>query len=341
MKHNARLLDAIKLPSSLGSSPFHMGVIVEMLTKPHKSALIEISNEEGVPVDFIITEIEKVVADWEAPQSEGRPADKSGIEQFELGLLFLQNGLVSKAKAAFAEAFRMDPRLAGTLMNLANESAGRSAFEVAIFLYWMILELQPNYQLARENLAITHINQGVAFARHGAIIKAVEEFSAALLLKPTQSTLELGQNNLVAAYTSLGMQFASMKRYQEGMQFFYMALQLNPREEVVRRNLALALTALAASTYESGGLPSDEEFNRFIDMGLSLSEALNAFGATLAGLGRMVEAQDALRKALEVDPRNELARNNLEVLESREMHSELPLGISPLETRGAQLTAVQ
>jgi tetratricopeptide (TPR) repeat protein len=156
-----------------------------------------------------------------------------------------------------------------------------------------------------------------------------------------QSTLELGQNNLVAAYTSLGMQFADMKRYQEGMQFFYMALQLNPREEVVRRNLALALTALGASTYKPAGLPPNEEFNRFIDMGLSLSEALNAFGATLAGRGRMIEAQDALRKALEVDPGNELARNNLELLESREMHSELPLGISPLETRGAQLAAVQ
>ena len=46
-------------------------------------------------------------------------------------------------------------------------------------------------------------------------------------------------------------------------------------------------------------------------MGLTLSECLNAFGATLANLGDVEGARRALMEAIQADPGNELARMNL------------------------------
>lgn len=341
-KLNPKLLDAVSLPGDLGTLPLHTGTVVEVLNTPSPCVLIEIANDEGVPIDLIVSEMEKVAVDWETSGHGPRAADAVGAEEFfEEGVLLLQNGLIPKAKAAFAQAFRIDPRLAGTLMNLASESASRSAVEVAIFLYHMILELQPNYRLALENLAITHLNRGVAYARSGVMDKAIEEFNETLLLHPMQQTLELCRSNFVAAYTSLGMQLASIKRYQEAIQFFFIAFQLGPTEDIARKNLALALVAVAASEYKGRGTPADESFRRFINMGLTLSECLNAFGATLAGLGQVTDAKNALRKALELDPANELARTNLELLESRESYPHLPLGMRPLEPHAASLTVLQ
>jgi tetratricopeptide (TPR) repeat protein len=341
-KLNPKLLDAVSLPGDLGTLPLHTGTVVEVLNTPSPSVLIEIANDDGVPIDLIVSEMKKVAVDWRSSEHEPRAADASGAEEFfEQGILLLQNGLISKAKAAFAQAFQIDPRFAGTLMNLANEPATRSAFEVAIFLYEMVLELQPDYRLGLENLAITHLNKGVAFARRGVIDKAIEEFNEALLLHPMQRTLDLCRSNLVAAYTSLGMQLASIKRYQEGMQFFFLAFQLDPMEAIARKNLALVLVAVAASEYKGRGIPSDDSFKRFIHMGLTLSECLNAFGATLAGLGQLTDAKAALRKASELDPEDDLIRRNLDLLESSETYPQLFLGMKPLEARSAQLTVLQ
>jgi tetratricopeptide (TPR) repeat protein len=341
-KLNPKLLDTVKLPSDLGSVALRTGAVIETFNTPSNALLIEITDSEGVPTDFVVSEIGRVTLDWQAPKSETRAADTDDAEAFfQQGVLLLQNGLIPQAKAAFAKAFLIDARFAGTLMNLANESASRSAFEAAIFLYEMILELQPTYHLALENLAITHLNHGVAFARSGAIGQAIKEFNEVLVLHPMQSTLEICRNNLVAAYTSLGMQLAAIKSYPEGMQLFFLALQLNPAEQIARKNLALILLAVAASEYKSTGIPPDEGFKRFIDMGLTLSECLNAFGATLAGLGRIWDAKAALRKASELDPANDLARRNLDLLESRESYPQLPLGMKPFEPHEAPLTVLQ
>jgi len=301
--------------------------------------LIEVANDDGVLTDLIVSETQKTDVVWQEPESARGNEPLPGVEElFEQGVFLLQNGLIPKAKAAFADAFRIEPRYAGTLMNLANESANSSAFEAAVFLYQMIIELQPTYRLALENLAITHLNWGVAFARRGVIGKAIEEFNEALLLRPTKSTLKLCKNNLVAAYTALGMQLAANKRHQEGMQFFLLAFQLDPAEEIALKNLALALVAVAASEHKGRGIPGGESFGRFMLMGLTLSECMNAYGATLAGFGKTSEAKIALRKALEIDPHNALVESNLEILESREVPSELSSGIRAFEPRPTQLS---
>lgn len=349
-KLNPKLLD-IAGPASKGSGlPARTGTVVEVLNTGPGSVLIEMTDDEGVLTDLIVAEMQKSEVVWSAPESAPPGEPVPGAEElFEQGLFLLQNGLILKARTTFSEAFRIEPRFAGTLMNLANESATRSAFQVAIFLYRMILDLQPSYRLALENLAITHLNQGVAFARLGVVDKAIEEFNQTLLLQPTGKILQLCSSNLVAAYTALGIQLSAIKRYQEGMQFFFLAFQLQPSEPVARRNLALSLVAAAASEREGRGVPSNESFKQFILMGLTLSECFNAYGATVASLGQLPDARIILRKALDIDPYNTLAKSNLEIVElravstveSHEVPLDLPLGIMPFETYPASVTVLQ
>jgi len=51
-------------------------------------------------------------------------------------------------------------------------------------------------------------------------------------------------------------------------------------------------------------------------MGLTLSECLNAFGATLANLGDVEGARQALKEAIQANAANELARMNLARLDT-------------------------
>ncbi len=66
-------------------------------------------------------------------------------------------------------------------------------------------------------------------------------------------------------------------------------------------------------------------------MGLTLSECLNAHGATLAGLGKFSEAKRALEDAIKANPQNETARKNLKFLSTRQANEVLIVGMVPFE----------
>jgi Flp pilus assembly protein TadD len=73
-------------------------------------------------------------------------------------------------------------------------------------------------------------------------------------------------------------------------------------------------------------------------MGLTLSECLNAFGATLANLGDVEAARRALLAAVKSDPENEQARNNLARLDTAKETagpSWMNFGISSIEPQHA------
>ena len=104
---------------------------------------------------------------------------------------------------------------------------------------------------------------------------------------------------------------------------------------LTRKNLALALVSFTAARREGRKqVLGKAGFHRAIQMGASLSECLNAYGATLANLGEMVDARKALQAAIDADPRNELARRNLEILQTGKFPPEIAaftLGLNQVE----------
>jgi tetratricopeptide (TPR) repeat protein len=330
VKLNPKLFDVVALRDESAPEAAVTGTVVEIVG--NGSLLVEVADEHGVGKEIVTLSAEGAKVVWPATDAPFKgPETPNSRQLFEEGILLLQNGLLDQGKKFFAESFKLEPKLAGTLMNLANQLAEKSAFESAMLIYQLIDELQPRYSLARENLAITHLNRGTYFARLGAMDKAIEDYNICLWLHPSEQIVQLSQRNIVAAFTRLGITHIEIKRYEEAVTYFVAACQLWPFEDT-RKNLGLALASIFATRYEGHGIPSKQNFKQAMLMGLTLSECLNAFGATLTSLGRIVDGRNAIRAALETDPHNERARKNLDILSGGEVSSDLSSAMWGLES---------
>ncbi|HEV3275271.1 MAG TPA: hypothetical protein VG860_00475 [Terriglobia bacterium] len=152
--------------------------------------LVEVYDDQGIPTDFATIPVEAAKTLWPAPDQGTEAPDPVGAEgHFEKGLLLLQNGLFRDAKQEFRAAFELEPRFAGTLMNIASEPAKAGNYDVAIGLYQLVLELQPENQLTQHNLAAALIDRGIAFSRRGALDRAIEDFEASLWSVPARTEI--------------------------------------------------------------------------------------------------------------------------------------------------------
>src|SRR2546426_4057232 len=153
---NPKLLDVVEFrgdEDEFGLAGPVTGTVVEFLAPD--TALIEVSDQEGVPTDLITRRVEQVKHMWSVGVPPIEIATTDARTSFERGVFLLQNGLMLDARSHFQRAFEVEPGLAGTLMNSANDLAKKGGFDAAILIYELIQELQPHYALARENLAVT------------------------------------------------------------------------------------------------------------------------------------------------------------------------------------------
>lgn len=335
---NPKLLDVVEFEvSSLGTTVKRRGTIVETFGEPPGAVFIEMTDSQGLPLSYVTQKIEDIKRVWAAQAPAREPRLTEAEQYFEKGILFLQNGLIARGKEHFARAFSLDANLRASLLNATNALAQKGKLDAAIRVYGLILELQPQYQLARENLSAAHVQRGIRLGRAGLLNQGIEDFNLALMLRPRQESVELIRKNLVAAYTRLGIQHSDIKQYQEAVSYFIVAFELD-LSDTTQRNLALALVASSAAKTESASpVPDVEFFRQAIQMGLTFSECLNAYGATLARHGRVSEARRALEAAVEADPKNELAKKNLETMLRQEIPGDLMTGLMPLEAQEVHL----
>ncbi len=332
---NPKLLDVVEFEdSSLGTIAKRTGTIVETFGVPPKAVLIELADSQGVPESFVTKNVEDIQRVWQAKPTAEHATPREAQGYFENGFLYLQNGLFGRAKEQFARAFSVDLTLRASLLESTNVLARKGKHDAAIRVYSLLLELQPEYEPARENLAAAFVDRGVKRGRAGVLDQAIEDFKTALMLRPRRSeSLDLIQKNLVAAYTHLAVQHSDMKLYSEAVDYFVLAFELGP-VDLTQRNLAIALIASSVPKTESESqVPGEDFFRQAIQMGLTFSQCLNAYGATLAHHGRISEAMRALERAVDVDPKNEMARKNLDTLLRPEPLGDLPTGLTPLEPR--------
>jgi tetratricopeptide (TPR) repeat protein len=330
-----KLLDVVRFPSALlggGSTGSSQGTVVEDFGA---ALLVEVSDDQGVPTSFATVPVDAAQPIWQRLEHEVPEPPADAKAHFEMGLLFLQNLCLEDAKQEFRTAFEAEPTFAGTLMNMANEHAKTRQYDVAIFLYLLVLELQPENQLTQRNLAAVLINRGIVFSELGALDRAIEDFQAAVWsVQAPAEVVEKAQHNLAAAYTRLGVQLGQIKRYRESRGILLRALELRP-SEITRRNLAIAEVSVQASVASpSPQTPPPGNFKRALQMGLTFSECLNVYGATLMGLGDLSGAERALEAAVRADPQNEIAEQNLASVQSNEGTTErapLNVGMASIE----------
>jgi tetratricopeptide (TPR) repeat protein len=332
---NPKLLDVVQL----GGAPFKVGeitygTVVELLGETPRTALIEVSDDAGVPIAFVHRAVEEVERIWNGSETDNfESSNKQNAKvQFERAMLYLQNGWYNEAKDQFFKSFSLDPNFRGALLNTTNELAAKGSFEPAIVVYTLLLELSPDYKLARENFAITQMNRAIILARNGLFPQAMESFLKALALNPTPSTTQKIHGNIVAAYTQLGLYYSNTKQFQLAFQCFQRAFELEP-SEISRKNLAVAMVAVF--TAASGSRTAEARLEMFREpllMGLTLSECLTAYGATLATLGESDEAKRAFQAAIDIDPQNTIAIHDLDVVSARVSSAEIQPGFVPIES---------
>jgi tetratricopeptide (TPR) repeat protein len=317
---NPKLLNMVELTGTR-----ERGTVVDTTVGTPAAILVELSDESGVPKEFLSRTTDEVKTVWQVPKAPNGQSEVPEAQQyFENGILYLQNGLVPQAKKELAKAFSLDQQLASVLLNRTNALAAQKSFASAIIVYEILFQLSPDYDYARQNLAITHLNRGVEFARGGFFSQAIADFDQALMLNPSADIVEAVRRNTAAVYGNLGVLFSEWKNHEQALQLFQWSLELNP-SETARKNLALAQIAMSAQMRMP--LTNDEILRKAMIVGLSLSECLNAYGATQAGLGELGEARRILQAALDADPRNEVARRNLATLVSNEPSVAFAVGV--------------
>ncbi|HKR83310.1 MAG TPA: hypothetical protein VJS37_03990 [Terriglobales bacterium] len=346
MKHMAaalkpKLFDVVRFKRTTAEAlpSLATGTVVEVLAPD--SVLVEISDTGGISKEIIPVPIRDLEIVWSGKTQESNNP-RYAENYFEEGLLLFQNG-VPNALEKFRKAIELQPNLAGSLLNLTNSLSQKREYGPALFLYAFLSELRPDYALARNNLAITHLNRGVDHAHAGALDKAIEDFTAALAFSRLEEVSALCRSNLAATHTKLGLYHIQIKRFDEAFQFFLGALHADP-SATTRRNYALALLALVAWRQET--IPDIKDVSFFRDpmlMGLSYSECLNAYGATLASLGKTSQAREMIERAVQAEPENQLARNNLLLLNKQKLSDTVPpemWGLTSAEPRAASLATV-
>jgi tetratricopeptide (TPR) repeat protein len=334
---NPKLLDVVSFSPSKRDSP--LGSLTGTVVEAYASGamLVEVSDENGVGKDFVTVPSDRARVVWRSQQTATQQDSPSvSLKLFEEGMLLLQNGLPSEAKDKFAKSFNLDPDRARGLLNSTLQLVAGGAFDAAIVVLRLIAELQPKYDLARLNLAITHLNRGVHYAKRGALDKAVEDFTSALLIATSPEVVNIARRNLAAAHTQIALRHIEIQRFDEALQLFLVAFQLEPSRDT-RKNFALALVSRSAAQGEVRTV-NEETFRQPMLMGLTLSECLNAYGVTLARLGEIARGKELLARAINIDPRNELARKNLNILSASD-----PPGVSDLAmwAAGPELAELQ
>jgi Tfp pilus assembly protein PilF len=334
---NPKLLDLVSVPG--GDETSISGALIGTVVNLDSSGtvLAEVTDENGVGKEFIRIPENAAKVIWAAPPPKRMP-EEGAHTLFEEGMFLLQNGLFTEAKLKFASSFNLDPNAARGLLNSTISLVEKDDFESAIGIFRMIIELQPQYRLARENLAITYLNRGVRSAKFGALDKAADDFTHALLIGMSPSVINLARRNLAAAHTQVALHHVDIQRFEEALQLFLLAFQLEPSEDT-RKNFALALASKIAWKSESRSHVSENTFREALLLGLTFSECLNAYGATIARLGDVARAREVLHRALDLDPGNRVAKRNLDLLsEHRETPPQTDVGMfSHLETQRASL----
>src|SRR6266568_2699745 len=102
---NPRLLDLVEVPANLlgGERPGSVfGTVLELFGEGPDRLLVEVTDESGVPSDFVSVDPSKVKKLWTSPQlAEGRGEPVDAKAHYERGILLLQNGLALDSKTEF------------------------------------------------------------------------------------------------------------------------------------------------------------------------------------------------------------------------------------------------
>jgi tetratricopeptide (TPR) repeat protein len=301
---------AIDLPTP-GLKAGTRGVVVEAYTEPTEAYDVEFEDENGEFVDIATVRPEQIA--------------NISREALERGFELLEGGRLAAAERQFRRAVGYNPRYLEELNHFIAQIAELGEWRRAIPLFRLVLRIEPQFQLARDNLSIAFEHYAIAQARAGNMPNALELFFAALDVRPAAEVAERVRQDLSAAHTHMGKSAYEAAVEDEshgklvsakeglGQSLFHMRIAhaFWPNDTTVS-NVSLAFAHLALYYLDRKELePSLDMFEMMDQTGVIRPEFLNEYGVALGMSGRLEEAVNVLERALELLPEDATIQANL------------------------------
>ena len=235
------------------------------------------------------------------------------------GLEFLEKGDILSAKREFQILINMRASYIGTLHNMFMWNlADQGNWHAAIITLRILLEIDPTYDLARNNLAIAWLNYGVEKAKAGNTLEAFEYFYRASGVAATEEVQNLLKENFAATYYSLSLQERKNKQYDKALQLMRIACSYSSSDDV-RKNLGLAYIYAAQDYIKNKNFKAAiNAFEQAMEAGLISADILNDYAVALISDQRFDDAKRAFENALALSPDDTIIKQNLSRLINQE-----------------------
>jgi len=304
------------------------------------------SSAPGVPAPKVVVPVgeqaaarfREAVQLYQSGRAAGRP-DYAAVEgllqealgldrrftraQFNLGVIYEEQGRTKDAEAAYRKTLELDPRYVDALANLGRIAMLRGDRQGALGDFQKVVEIDPFNTYARNNLARVHrlnavklMGKGDTEGANRSFAEAVENVRKVLAAEPQDM---LAYNNLVLIYYDL-------EKYELARLVALSALKFNKPDAAIHNNLGLVLlklnkVTLATAEFQAA-LQVDPKFGAaHVNLGaISLNyrdfqgayerfraalegqpddpEILIGLGVAARGLGKLEEAESLYRKVL-------------------------------------------
>lgn len=308
------------MTSTLSKKAAREGDIVELtedqpkynLTRGQRAVVITEFEEPGEAYDLAVEDKDGELIGF-AYSIKANQINNITCEAFEGGMKSIEEGNLTEAERQLEEAVRLAPKYRGVILNsvLTNFAHLEEDWESVIILLRLLVRISPDYNLARDNLAIAYLNHGVQRAIERDLQSAQMFYSYAIAVSTEQETVSRIQGGFAAVYTELGVNEYAKGNYEQSMSYMRLACACSPNE-TTRRNLGVSHVHLARFYMEHGKYKAAvEAFQIAEEAGLLLPELLNDQGVALVFTGQIKEAARVFHRALALEPNNKTVHGNL------------------------------
>lgn len=217
---------------------------------------------------------------------------------YNLGVVYSEMMQFDAALTCYEKAALERPLYAEAYCNMGVIYKNRGELDAAIACYDRCLTISPNFEIAKNNMAIALTDMGTKVKIEGDINQGVAYYKKALFYNW----------HYADAMYNLGVAYGEMLNFEMAIVFYELALHFNPR-------CAEACNNLGVIYKDRDNLDKAVEcYQMALTIKPNFSQSLNNLGVVYTVQGKMDAAASMIEKAILANPTYAEAYNNLGVL---------------------------
>jgi tetratricopeptide (TPR) repeat protein/TolB-like protein len=239
-----------------------------------------------------------------------------------LGKIYHQTGELDRALAEFRQVLDLDPAAIDASYHIAAIYDAQGKVAEAEEAFKSVIDRRPGYWAGYSGL-------GTFYYQHGEFQKAEQQFQTMIDLQPDNSMgyydlggvyigmgryndaidvlkKGLGLKETSRGWTNLGAAYMYLKRYPDAADAMKRATELDPHNDVLWRNLGDSYRQIPSRTADAN-LAYQRALQAAMDelkVSPSNAEVLSGIALYQAHLGRKLEAESSINKALKLAPKD-------------------------------------